>query len=456
MSVPNTIAELLARARLLDSTGQNEPAKAAYLELLSRDPTHFDALIELGNRALSTGHRSAARTAYRHAVHCHPHNPVGRVNLGNLYYQDGDLAAARMQYEAALAADGEFAEAHQGLARTLDQLGETEAAQPHWRRGFAGRALVAQRYRGTDPAVTVLLLVSVKLGNIATRLILDERIFKVTALYTEYFDPSQPLPPHVVVFNAVSDADLCAAGLDGAEAVLELTAAPVINAPRRVRMTSRADNARRLGALPGVVAPHVRRIDRQTLRTGAGLTFPLLLRAPGFHMGMHFLRVERTADLEEAAAMLPGEELLVIDYLDARGRDGMARKYRVMIIGGTLHPLHLAISSGWKVHYFSAEMANSAAHRAEEQRFLEDMPAVLGARAMSALTLIGETLRLDYAGIDFGLDADGSVLLFEANATMAIVAPDADPIWDYRRASIARSIEATRRMVRDRGRTHPA
>jgi Flp pilus assembly protein TadD len=95
-------AKSLERARQLASTGQDEAAKTAYLELLSRDPTHFSALNELGTVALATGHRSAARTAYRQAVHCHPNNPVGRVNLGNLYFQDGDLAAAHEQYQAAL------------------------------------------------------------------------------------------------------------------------------------------------------------------------------------------------------------------------------------------------------------------------------------------------------------------------------------------------------------------
>jgi Flp pilus assembly protein TadD len=80
------IQQLLARARGLASTGEDEAAKQAYVEILSRDPTHFNALNELAALALATGHRSAARTAYRQAVLCHPDNPVGRVNLGNLYF----------------------------------------------------------------------------------------------------------------------------------------------------------------------------------------------------------------------------------------------------------------------------------------------------------------------------------------------------------------------------------
>jgi hypothetical protein len=140
-------------------------------------------------------------------------------------------------------------------------------------------------------------------------------------------------------------------------------------------------------------------------------------------MGSHFILVRDSKDLLSSAEALPGDELLIMEFLHARGADGMTRKYRVMIIGGELYPLHLAISKDWKVHYFSAAMATDQAFRNEEQRFLEDMPAALGARAIGALLRIGVVLGLDYAGIDFGLRADGSILLFEANATMVIAPP---------------------------------
>ncbi|HLI19645.1 MAG TPA: tetratricopeptide repeat protein, partial [Stellaceae bacterium] len=125
-------ATLLVRARSLAARGEDDAAKAAYLDVLRRDQTHFAALNELAALAYAGGHRSAARTAYEQAVRCHPDNPIGRVNLGNLLYDDQDFAGARAQYDAALAADAELAEAHQGLARVLTELGETAAAGLHW------------------------------------------------------------------------------------------------------------------------------------------------------------------------------------------------------------------------------------------------------------------------------------------------------------------------------------
>ena len=43
--------------------------------------------------------------------------------------------------------------------------------------------------------------------------------------------------------------------------------------------------------------------------------------------------------------------------------------------------------------------------------------------------------------------ADGSLLLFEANATMVINPPDPDPMWDYRRAPILAALDAAKRML---------
>ncbi|HWE76130.1 MAG TPA: tetratricopeptide repeat protein [Stellaceae bacterium] len=446
MSEDATIAASIARARQLAARAEDDAAKAAYIDVLRRDPTHFAALNELATLAYASGHRTAARTAYEQAVRCHPGNPLGRVNLGNLLAEGQDFAGARVQYEAALVADPELAEAHQGLARVLSELGEAAAAGPHWQKGFASHALVRRPYRGTGTGVSVLLLVSARGGNIPTQQILDDRVFAVSALYAEFFDPARALPEHSLIFNAIGDADLCGDALTRAEAIVKRSTAPVFNPPARVRPTGRAANAERLAALPDVKAPGIRGLAKSALTT-AELRFPLLLRAPGFHTGRHFVRVERREDLLAAIAQLPGDELLAIDYLDARSADGMARKYRVMIIDGALYPLHLAISADWKVHYFTADMAANAMHREEERRFLIDMTSVIGERAVAALGTIGKSLSLDYAGVDFGVGADGALLLFEANATMVINPPDSDPTWDYRRAPILAALDAAKRML---------
>ena len=95
-------------------------------------------------------------------------------------------------------------------------------------------------------------------------------------------------------------------------------------------------------------------------------------------------------------------------------------------------------------------MASNPEHRAEDAAFLEDMAAVLGPVAMKALAEIQSRLGLDYAGIDFGLNAGREILFFEANATMVVNPADPDPKWAYRRPAIERIHAAVRQMLMDR------
>jgi hypothetical protein len=430
----------LCRARALVTKGNDEAAKLAYLEVLMADPLHCGALTELGALAHASGFVSAAHDAYRQAVQCHPGNKVAHVGYAYLLNEAGDFAAARLHYQAALAVDPDLTEAHQGLARVLTEIGEN--ADEHWRKGFSGHAVVRRRYRGIGAGVPLLMLVAAVGGNIPTQHWIDDRIFAVTAVYADFFDPNDPLPPHAMIVNAIGDADLCGMALTNAERIIARSSAPLVNHPARVRATGRVENASRLAEVPNVIVPRITRLS-----SAADLHFPLLLRAPGYHTGQHFVRVETADALAAAAASLPRGDPLAIEYLDARGPDGMARKYRVMFIGGVAYPLHLAISADWKVHYFTAAMAADLVCREEERRFLDDMPAVLGARAMAALTGIQTVLGLDYAGIDFALAPDGSVLLFEANATMAIIPLPPDPMWDYRRSAVTGALAAAKRLL---------
>jgi len=310
-------------------------------------------------------------------------------------------------------------------------------------------------YRGEGPPISLLLLIAAAGGNVPWRNFLDDRVFQTTVVIPEFYDFAQPLPLHQLIFNAIGDADLAADALRAAQSVVALSGAPVFNAPAAVMATGRADNASRLSQISGVITPSMVTLARDVLssRDAAaalarhGLKFPLLLRTPGFHTGRHFVRVERSAGLAEAVAGLPGSELTAIEYLDSRGADGKVRKYRVMMIDGNLYPLHVAISSHWKIHYFTAEMADNAEHRAEDAEFLENMPAVLGPRAMTALGEIQSALGLDYAGIDFGLSPSGDVLLYEANATMVVNPPESDERWAYRRPAVERIFAAVRKML---------
>jgi len=455
---PDAIEARFERASLLREQGSFEEAKRDYLELLRCVPTHFGALNDFGTMLLDAGFRDAARTLFGAAVQYHPENPMGHVNLANLLLRVGEHAQARRHFEAALGIDPDHLHAHRGMGNLLAETGDEAGARRHRERGFKDHCLTTLPYRGEGPPVRLLLLVSAIGGNIPVNALLDDRIFQATVAVTEYLDPRAALPPHDLVFNSIGDADLCREGLEAACAVLARTIRPVINHPSAVLATGRLSNAERLRGLAGVVVPRMARL-RRLLLVGAdagalierhGIAFPLLVRAPGFHTGRHFVRADTTQDLAAAAAALPGDDLWIIELLDARGIDGKFRKCRVMIVDGRLYPLHLAISGDWKVHYFTADMADSVEHRARDAEFLENMAEVVGPRGMAALAALGAALGLDYGGIDFAVNPDGEILFFEANATMVVYPPASDPRWAYRRDAVERVLSAVRVMLMER------
>ena len=453
---------LFARARRLTEDGRADEAKHIYREILKREPAHFGALNNLGALLHDTGYRTAARTAYAQAVACHPQNPVGHVNLANALRDAGELAQARVHGETALTLAPDLAGAHQAMAGILAELGEEEEAARHRDVGYANHAAITLGFHGKGKPIRMLLLVSAVGGNVPIRHLIDNMIFQTTVIYADHW--TAPLPQHDIVFNAIGDADLCRPAIEAAMRLLQSTHAPILNPPAAALRTGRAQNAARLAALPNVKAAKTINLPREKLSgpcasallAAHGFEYPLLLRTPGFHTGQHFERIETASQLSATATALPGKELTAIEFLDARGRDGKARKYRVMFVNGEILPLHLCISPDWKVHYFTSAMADCADYRAEEERFLRDMPAVIGSRGMAALTAIRDALGLDYAGIDFATREDGTLLLFEANATMVILAPAADPRWDYRRTAIARVEKAVRTMLATRAAAKPA
>jgi glutathione synthase/RimK-type ligase-like ATP-grasp enzyme len=211
-----------------------------------------------------------------------------------------------------------------------------------------------------------------------------------------------------------------------------------------VAATGRVANAARLGRLPGVIAPAARVLHRDGDEIE---NFPVILRAPGMHMGRGMIRADDAAALADAVqTFAQREDLIAISYVETRSADGAWRKYRAMAIDGVLYPLHLAIAQRWDVHYFSAAMADRADYRAEEARFLADPVAATGSQAWDALGRVRDALGLDYAGIDFALAGDGRIVVFEANAAMTVLRPDADPRFAYRHAATAAIAAALERM----------
>jgi len=442
---PDDIGLLFSRACVLDMLGRSNSARDAYIEVIKRDGTHLGALTNLGTLLFNAGYRSAARLTYQEALKHHPNDVPSLINFGNALLEAQELDSARQVYERAIARDANSAQAHQGLSHVLERMGLEEEAERHRQLGFKVMPVVVSAFRGEGMPVSLLLLSSAFRGNVPVEVPLDDNTFMTIKLFTDYYEADLPLPPHDVIFNSIGDADLCRSSLEAAEHLLRANDATAINPPAAVLHTGRVEMAQRLRGIDGLIVPRIEELSRDEL---AHIDrFPVLLRPPGYHTGEFFERVRDRDELVRIAATLPGERLLVIELLDARGADGHYRKYRVLSIGGVLYPIHLARSSQWKVHYFSADQVRTPQAIAEEEAFLTDMRGAIGDRAMHAIEAAAQRIGLDYFGIDFALDRDGNALLFEANATMRAVIPLEKEQAEARRRATVAANKALRDLV---------
>ena len=450
--------ETYERAKSLDAQGSNDEAIAAYRDVLAVDPAHFDALNNLARLYFSLKRFAEAFMLYRDAVARHPENPVAHANFAVMLLKGDDAQNARLHFEHALRLAPENVEAHRGLALALHALGQEAEAETHRARGFDQSPFTVLPFRGTAPGLPVLLIVTQTAGNVHFESMLDNRIFAVTKVVAETERLLSELPAHAVIVNAVGDADCSADALAAAERVIARSSAPVINTPATIANTTRAEISERFAHLAGARTPLTRLLPKARLLaadgdqflTDAGFRFPFLVRAPGFHTGKHFERIADAPALRNALATIPGDDVLAIEFIDTARRDGSYCKYRVMFVDGSLYPLHAAIGRDWKLHYFSAEMQDNALHREHDEAFLRDMPGVLSDTAMRTLHVIEAELGLDYGGIDFAIDAQGTVVIFETNATMVLPHIADDARWNYRKSAVDRVRLAAIDMIQDR------
>src|ERR1700743_3439974 len=323
--VPEYFLLSFQKGCILEKLGRVGEAEESYRELLGHDPAHRQALNQLGNLLFARGRTSEAFSLYERAVALHPEDPMSLVNLGNLKLKAHDLAAARDLFERALQVKPDYRLAHGGMSFVLRDQGDLEQAAVHRAAAFRDNWIVSMPYRGTQPPITVLELVSTIGGNVRTEEFLNDRVFKRFLVATEFYSSTTSvLPSHDLVLNSVADADSASSALAMAQLVLEHTRAPIINHPAMVQATGRCAIAERLANVPNVITPKTVMLARELLEgtnpeenfSGKGITFPLLIRRPGFHGGEHFVKVDSVADLDSALVDLPGEQLLVIQYLD--------------------------------------------------------------------------------------------------------------------------------------------
>lgn len=253
------------------------------------------------------------------------------------------------------------------------------------------------------------------------------------------------------VINQISDADRNPRILEHLERMLTGFEGKIVNRPSEVLKTSRDRMARRLEGAPGLRVPKVARLrgpgDVENKIEQAGLAFPIIVRRAGTHGGQTIGLFNTMNDLKRA---VPADvDLFATEFVDYRSADGWYRKFRVCFLGQSIILRHMIVSEGWNVHGRDRRrlMLQRPDLRDEERSLLEKPRHAFPQSVIDTLRAVRARIPLDYFGMDFGIDADGEVVLFEANATMDFISPITDPEFAYTRQVMPRLRRAALAMI---------
>lgn len=135
-SRPLTTAEqyFLMGSLLDDGTPERqEEAAQAYRRALDEDPDLVAAIINLANIRYARDELAEAQALYERAILLDPTYFEAHFNLGNIHHDHGQYLDAETCYREALALNADYADAHFYIAVTLEKMGRSAEARPHWR-----------------------------------------------------------------------------------------------------------------------------------------------------------------------------------------------------------------------------------------------------------------------------------------------------------------------------------
>jgi hypothetical protein len=255
------------------------------------------------------------------------------------------------------------------------------------------------------------------------------------------------------ILNLVTDPDQNPRALETLQKLLRGYRGRVINRPAAVLRTTRDQVAKRLAGIADLRVPKVIRLrnpkggEASSAAQRAGMAYPIIARLAGTHTGKIIGLVGSPGELDAACAGVG--QFILIEFVDFRSDDGLYRKCRLWSFGRTTIFRHMLVTDTWNVHVSERTrfMLDRPHLIEEEQRLLERPEGAFPRTVQAVFDAVRERLGLDFFGMDFGIDARGQMVLFEANATMSFFPLVAHPRFAYLEKILAPAQDAFRAML---------
>lgn len=236
-----------------------------------------------------------------------------------------------------------------------------------------------------------------------------------------------------VIYNNAANAELNLMRnySDKVRAISGRLGLEVVNGADATDLTTREKNYERLQDIDNLIFPKTVQFefargeeDGIAGRIEAEFEFPVLIRSVGTHRATALCRVDNAEGLRRAMPRFARWPCYVIQFHESRHRTGNFLMYRAVFIGGVFYPARMYLADDWLVSgpaqraLAQTLIGADPALQDEEKAWLADPEGVIGGANMAALHAVNRVIGLDCYGVDFGIDPDGRIIIFEANSAM--------------------------------------
>ena len=260
----------------------------------------------------------------------------------------------------------------------------------------------------------------------------------------------QKLPRQIIhgVFNEIADADSHKITLQKAQDFYQAVSlhVPFFNIPSFVMKTTRENIFNLLQDIDKLHIPKTVKIQPKspddiyhTIQE-EGFEFPVIFREAGDHDGISTIRINDRSE-QFYAFPLDGRNYYLTQFVEYVEKDGLYKKYRLIVVDGKVYLRHVKVSDEWMVYHRTQIENPEKVQHLSAQRFFDNEKAI-----QKVVKQIYNRLQLDYFGIDCYIDNKMNFLVFEINPSMGVFTQEKADVFskniDQIRKAVIKMIES--------------
>lgn len=279
-----------------------------------------------------------------------------------------------------------------------------------------------------------------------------------------------------IIYNSITEPEKCRDALNSAARIcdyFEKKGLHVINKPKNVFLTERSYQKSQLDGMDYIWYPKnikilnvkgsIKEIVKKNIAEN-GLSYPIIVRLAGYSAGNYMQLIDESSSFDfsgfdRVVSDSNPKDIYLIEYVDVsfkiKNDSAFYPKYRAILIGEKLYPVHLRVAMEYAVFHKNSKVCmdeNPWLIKLDE-KYCAEPTEVVNSKIWKDIEGMLKKTGLDYVGIDFSIakDSDGKekAVVFETSAGMRCWL-DREDTYEHVRAAWEKIIHAFCRLLCER------